>query len=129
MPVISLAEKNKIKECDALQFVKTYNEAILKFQVNISIYLVLQNSNVNLATHPIVKRLYQWKQLFMKMDPIFEDKIKFQLEKLLENIVSFDSVSKIKMCGNLKLLTENEENFESFIGEKIKIARTTEKED
>lgn len=50
-------------------------------------YLYLKASKVNIQTHPVVKRLYQYRQLLAQLNPIFDD-IKPGLEIVISEEVS-----------------------------------------
>ncbi|KRT78737.1 hypothetical protein AMK59_8071, partial [Oryctes borbonicus] len=82
-PTLELTNKNKIMECEAVEFVKFYYQLILNYTTNISMYLLLKASKVNLKNHPIVKRLFQYRQHLSQMDKVFEDVIKPQIEILI----------------------------------------------
>ncbi|GJQ65443.1 hypothetical protein Trydic_g7549 [Trypoxylus dichotomus] len=81
-PVMELAKKNKVMECEAVEFVKFYYQLILNYTTNISMYLLLKASKVNLKNHPIVGRLVQYRQHFIQLDGVFENIIKPQIEIL-----------------------------------------------
>lgn len=65
-------------------------------------YLLLKASRVNVQNHPVVKRLYQYRQLLSQMNPIFEEIVKPQIEILLnENPENLKKPKSLDMVGQM----------------------------
>lgn len=52
-------------------------------------YLLLKASKINLKNHPIIKRLFQYRQHLSQMDGVYEEVIKPQLEMLISIQVGY----------------------------------------
>ncbi|XP_014367192.2 something about silencing protein 10 [Papilio machaon] len=85
-PVLQLVKGGKLPKCPASKFVKTNYNLILNYCTNISFYLLLKSQRINIQNHPVIKRLYQYRQMLNKMEPIYLDVIKPQIEKILEAV-------------------------------------------
>jgi U3 small nucleolar RNA-associated protein 3 len=46
-------------------------------------YLLLKASRVNVQNHPVIKRLYQYRELLSQLAPVYEEIMKPQIELLL----------------------------------------------
>ncbi|KAG6452800.1 hypothetical protein O3G_MSEX007790 [Manduca sexta] len=130
-PVLELVKDGKLPKCPASKFVKTNYDLILNYCTNISFYLLLKSQKINIQNHPVIKRLYQYRQMLNKMEPIYLEVIKPQIDKIM-----------LAVRNNLKLqVTElHEEKKESkkrksdkTISEstpkKLKLISTMEKDD
>ncbi|KAK4887686.1 hypothetical protein RN001_003957 [Aquatica leii] len=84
-PTLTLWKKNKVKYSNAIQFIRTYQEVISNYCTNINMYLLLKASRVNVQNHPVIKRLFQYRKLLSQLDPVFENVMRRQVEKLLEH--------------------------------------------
>lgn len=49
-------------------------------------YLLLKASKVNVKNHPVLKRLYQYRQLISQLEPIYNEIIRPQLEVMIEMV-------------------------------------------
>ncbi|XP_017779941.1 PREDICTED: something about silencing protein 10 [Nicrophorus vespilloides] len=107
-PVIKLIKQNKIEDCRAKDFVMTYYELILNYFNNIYMYMLLKSNRVNVQKHPIIKRLYQFRELLNKMEPVFDEVIKPQLELLVAKVNDDDEGLQVKSKKKktLKLLSK-----------------------
>lgn len=59
------------------------------YATNISMYLLLKASKTNMKNHPIVKRLFQYRQHLTQADAVFEESIKPQVPILMNLEVHF----------------------------------------
>lgn len=82
-PLLELVKDGKLPTCPASKFVKTNYDLILNYCTNISFYLLLKSQKINIQNHPVIKRLYQYRQMLNKMEPIYLEVIKPQIDKLL----------------------------------------------
>ncbi|XP_025835070.1 something about silencing protein 10 isoform X2 [Agrilus planipennis] len=62
---------NGVNESGALEFLYKHLQLILNYLVNIGIYLLLKSQKAAIKTHPVIKRIYQYRQLLNKMDHVF----------------------------------------------------------
>ncbi|XP_013145327.1 PREDICTED: something about silencing protein 10 [Papilio polytes] len=85
-PVLQLVKGGKLPKCPASKFVKTNYNLILNYCTNISFYLLLKSQRINIQNHPVIKRLYQYRQMLNKMEPIYLEVIKPQIDKILEAV-------------------------------------------
>lgn len=70
---------------------------------NILFYLLLKSKRIPVQNHPVVKRLYQFRQLTLKLEPIFEEVIRDQIEDILEKFNNKDTNKEIKNKPKKKL--------------------------
>ncbi|XP_043504330.1 something about silencing protein 10 [Polistes fuscatus] len=66
-PFLELVKKGICPDCPALDFVKTRYQIILNYCVNISFYLMLKAKRLPINSHPVIKRLAQYRQLLNEM--------------------------------------------------------------
>lgn len=66
-PFLELVKKGICPNCPALDFVKTRYQIILNYCVNISFYLMLKAKRLPINSHPVIKRLGQYRQLLNEM--------------------------------------------------------------
>ncbi|XP_026327274.1 something about silencing protein 10 [Hyposmocoma kahamanoa] len=112
-PVLELVKDGKLPTCPASKFVKTNYHLILNYCTNISYYLLLKSQRINIQNHPVIKRLYQYRQMLNKMEPIYLEVIKPQIDKILEALKS-----------NLELRV-TELNEKELVGKKRKSGKAT----
>lgn len=108
-PIMQKVKTGEIETCKAVEFVQTHYILTLNYATNIYMYLMLL-TNKELKNHPVVKRLYQYRLLLAKMEPVFEEVVKPQIEILLgkntvENVEKPNVPAKSKK-KLLKILTE-----------------------
>ncbi|XP_023024646.2 UTP3 small subunit processome component Sas10 [Leptinotarsa decemlineata] len=111
-PVLQKYKKGKIPNCEAVDFVQTQYELILNYCTNIYMYLLLKSTKAsNIQNHPVIKRLFQYRQLLLQLEPVFEEIIKPQIELLLkeEELTNNNPEKKkktLKLLSSLKNKTE-----------------------
>ncbi|ERL92875.1 hypothetical protein D910_10181 [Dendroctonus ponderosae] len=109
-PIVQRVQKNAIPQCKATEFVQTYYRTVLNYATNIYMYLLLKCNN-RLKNHPITQRLYQYRQLLSKIEPVFEEIIKPQIDLLMDQEALEDGMKakeekvKSKKMRTLKLLS------------------------
>nr|XP_975194.2 PREDICTED: something about silencing protein 10 [Tribolium castaneum] len=108
-PVLVKFKKGQIPNCSAMEFVVTHHELILNYCVNINMYLLLKASRDNVQNHPIIKRLYQYRQLLSQMTPVFEEVIKPQIELLLNEEEKEVPKKTLKVLSKLVNKTEKKD--------------------
>lgn len=128
-PVMKLIKDGKLPTCPAAKFVKTNYELILNYCTNISFYLLLKSQKVNIQNHPIIKRLYQYRQMLNKMEPIFVEVIKPQIDKILHAVKNnlqliVSDVALAKTSKKRKL-----EQSSDSASKKLKVVSSLEKDD
>ncbi|KAG5327466.1 SAS10 protein, partial [Pseudoatta argentina] len=62
-PFLELVKDGTCPECNAVTFFRTKYEVILNYCTNISFCLMLKMKELPIKTHPVVKRLEQYRQL------------------------------------------------------------------
>lgn len=94
-----------------LQVVAHRNQLILNYCSNISFYLVLKAQRMPIKHHPIVKRLFKFRQLILQMEEKFTTVFRPQLERLAEAInsgkeftIAGDEVPQVKKTKKLRFL-------------------------
>lgn len=112
-PVLELVKDGKLPTCPASKFVKTNYNLILNYCTNISYYLLLKSQRINIQNHPVIKRLYQYRQMLNKMEPIYLEVIKPQIDKILQTFKN-----NLELC-----VTELHEK--EMIGKKRKFGKAT----
>ncbi|XP_044255365.1 something about silencing protein 10 [Tribolium madens] len=117
-PVLVQYKKGQISNCSAMEFVETHHELILNYCVNINMYLLLKASRVNMQNHPVIKRLYQYRQLLSQMTPVFEEVIKPQIELLLNEEDREVPKKTLKVLSKLVNKTEKKDNKKKPAGSK-----------
>ncbi|XP_047991534.1 something about silencing protein 10 [Leguminivora glycinivorella] len=85
-PVLRLVNDGKLPKCPASKFVKTNFDLILNYCTNISFYLLLKSQRINIQNHPVIKRLYQYRQMLNKMEPIYLEVVKPQIDSILQAV-------------------------------------------
>ncbi|XP_045517520.1 something about silencing protein 10 isoform X2 [Pieris brassicae] len=85
-PLLKLVSQGKVPECSASKFVKTKYDLILNYCTNISFYVLLKSQRITIQNHPVTKRLYQYRQMLNKMEPIYLEVIKPQIDKIISAV-------------------------------------------
>ncbi|CAK1551168.1 unnamed protein product [Leptosia nina] len=85
-PVLKLVKGGKLPECPASKFIKTNYNLILNYCTNISFYLLLKSQRISIQNHPVTKRLYQYRQMLNKMEPIYLQVIKPQIQEIISAV-------------------------------------------
>lgn len=127
-PVLELVKDGKLPSCPASKFVKTNYNLILNYCTNISFYLLLKSQRINIQNHPVIKRLYQYRQMLNKMEPIYQEVIKPQIDKILEavkNNITLQHKSKKLSQKNKKRKQKSSEP----APKKLKLITALEKDD
>lgn len=63
IPFLELVKNGTCPDCDAVTFVKTKHDLVLNYCINISFYLMLKAKGLSAQSHPVIKRLEQYRQL------------------------------------------------------------------
>lgn len=116
-PVLRLVNDGKLPKCPASKFVKTNFDLILNYCTNISFYLLLKSQRINIQNHPVIKKLYQYRQMLNKMEPIYLEVVKPQIDNILHAV-----------SNNLELqVTEQKEVSNKRKSENLPAAPTSKK--
>lgn len=78
-PFLELVKDGTCPECNAVTFIRTKYEVILNYCTNISFCLMLSAKELPVKSHPVVKRLEQYRQLL--------DELQSEQGDLLEQVV------------------------------------------
>lgn len=108
-PIIAKYKKAQISNSPAMDFVHMFAELNLNYCLNVYMYLLLKSHRTNINNHPVVKRLYQFRQLILQIEPTFNEIIKPQIEILLQDVEN----SKPKEKTNILNLISKIESTES----------------
>lgn len=83
-PILQLVKSGELPDCTAAEFVSTKFHITLNYCTNVAFYLLLKAKRINIQTHPVVKRLVQYRKLLEQLDTIEKDTIKPQIEIILQ---------------------------------------------
>ncbi|XP_052741387.1 something about silencing protein 10 [Bicyclus anynana] len=125
-PVLELVKGGKLPSCSASKFVKTNYELILNYCTTISFYLLLKSQKINIQNHPVIKRLYQYRQMLKKMEPIYNTVIKPQIDKILNTLKNNLELQLIKENKNKKRKSDMQSENPT---KKLKLLNIVEKDD
>ncbi|XP_043290142.1 something about silencing protein 10 [Venturia canescens] len=67
-PFLMLVERGKCPDTLAVSFVRMKYQLILNYCVNISFYLILKAKRLSINSHPVIKRLAQYRQLLGQLE-------------------------------------------------------------
>lgn len=91
-PVLTLIEKGKIPASSADIYVQTKYHLVLNYCVNIAFYLLLKAKRIAVQSHPVVHRLYQYRQLLRQLKPV-DKEMTSQLEGILTVVRDGDEIT------------------------------------
>lgn len=102
-PIIEeLKSKNVPESHPICNFIRLKNQLHLTYATNITFYLLLKASQKPVRNHPILKRLVQLKELLAKLDEKYEEHIRPEVERLLEDLQSDKKVTFEKKAPQVK---------------------------
>lgn len=130
-PVLKLIKDGKLPKCPASKFVKTNFDLILNYCTNISFYLLLKSQKINIQNHPVIKRLYQYRQMLNKMEPIYLEVIKPQIDKILQAVKNNLELRVTEMKEEIKGIKKrkSDKSIHESVSKKLKLMNTLEKDD
>ena len=82
-PFLDLIEKASCQDCSATNFVRAKYDLLLHYCTNISFYLMLKAKREPVASHPVIKRLAQYRQLLAQLEERQGDLLD-QIREILE---------------------------------------------
>lgn len=114
------AMKGKGVELPIVTFAKTLNDLSLNYANNVAFYLLLKAQRIPVKTHPVVKRVFQIRQLIEKLQERYQAVVKPQIESFLEdleadNVEKIDDLKEVTMLKVMKKIprvTEEDETME-----------------
>lgn len=127
-PVLQLVKGGKLPNCSASKFVKTNYDLILNYCTNISFYLLLKSQKINIQNHPVIKRLYQYRQMLQKMEPIYLEIVKPQIDKILNAVKNNLKLQIIKDKEESKKRKSSKQSHEHPT-KKLKLIKAIDKDD
>ncbi|XP_050350565.1 something about silencing protein 10 [Nymphalis io] len=127
-PVLELVKGGKLPNCSASKFVKTNYDLILNYCTNISFYLLLKSQKINIQNHPVIKRLYQYRQMLQKIEPIYIEVIKPQIDKILNAVQNNLELQVIKDKDENKKRKPRKQ-LNEYPTKKLKLINAIEKDD
>lgn len=152
-PIIALSKNGGLPDCTAIDFIRIYYELILNYCTNISFYLLLKTKKIPIQNHPVTKRLYQHRQMLNQIEPVYEERIQSQIDKILSAVENNEKIyivgDKVNSAGKpnksishskkLKLLStlnntnedlsEDEENIDEEYGDEDNSNESSEDEE
>lgn len=82
-PYLDIVERANCKDCAATNFVKAKYDLLLHYCTNISFYLMMKAKKEPVASHPVIKRLAQYRQLLAQLEECQGD-ILDEIKEILE---------------------------------------------
>lgn len=67
-PFLRLVNSDLLPSCPAVSFIKTKYHLLLNYCINISFYLMLKAKRSPINSHPVIKRLAQYRQLLNQLE-------------------------------------------------------------
>lgn len=67
-PFLKLVKTEILPDCAAASFIKTKYYLLLNYSINISFYLMLKAKRLSVSTHPVIKRLAQYRKLINQLE-------------------------------------------------------------
>ncbi|XP_058791038.1 something about silencing protein 10 [Phymastichus coffea] len=67
-PFLNLVENSNCPDCFATNFIRKKYDLLLHYCINISFYLMLKSKRESVASHPVIKRLAQYRQLLSQFE-------------------------------------------------------------
>lgn len=93
-PITEELKSKKVPDSHPIyNFIRLKNQLHLTYATNITFYLLLKASQKPIKNHPILKRLVQLKELLAKLDEKYEEHIRPEVERLLEDLQSGKSIT------------------------------------
>ncbi|KDR14064.1 something about silencing protein 10 [Zootermopsis nevadensis] len=93
-PILNLIKSGKIPASQADSYVQTKYHLVLNYCTNIAFYLLLKTKRIAVQSHPIVHRLYQYRQLLKQLKPV-DEVMTPQLESILELVHNGDEITPV----------------------------------
>ncbi|XP_069699370.1 something about silencing protein 10 [Periplaneta americana] len=84
-PIVKLIKEKKIPASSADSYITTKYHLLLNYSTNIAFYLLLKAKHIPVHSHPVVRRLYQYRQLLQQLEPV-DKAMAPQLQSILEVI-------------------------------------------
>lgn len=86
----------------AFKFIQTKYQTSLNYCINIMFYLTLKSKRLFFNSHPVIKRLAQYRQLLNQMNSIQE-----QVLQNLQKILQISENEKSKLLNNVGIVASN----------------------
>ncbi|KAF3428880.1 hypothetical protein E2986_08732 [Frieseomelitta varia] len=81
-PFLRLIKDGIVPNCPAVSFIKTKYHLLLNYCINISFYLMLKAKRLPVNSHPIIKRLAQYRQLLNQLESA-QGKLMQEIQEIL----------------------------------------------
>lgn len=126
-PFLKLVKNGIIPNCPAVSFIRIKYHLLLNYCINISFYLMLKAKRLPVSTHPVIKRLAQYRQLLNQLESeqgnliqeIQEILKTKKEEKILYNILDNNKMSINKQ--KISHFNEKTNHIEKFVNEDTNI--------
>ncbi|XP_012223355.1 something about silencing protein 10 [Linepithema humile] len=125
-PFLKLVENGTCPDCDAATFVRTKYHILLNYCINVSFCLILKVKGLPVKSHPVVKRLAQYRQLL--------DQLQSKQGNLLEQVTEILKAVKedkplYSISNGSQIQTHKKILGLGNINKKLKRLKETEKQD
>ncbi|XP_066597740.1 something about silencing protein 10 [Prorops nasuta] len=102
-PFFKLIKSGKCPECSASSFLTMRYQLILNYCINISFYLMMKAKNLLTSSHPVIKRLAQYRQLINQLNSKQEN-----LLKAVKDVVEADkqNLPLYNIADNSKIIVK-----------------------
>lgn len=126
-PFLKLVKNGIIPNCPAVSFIRIKYHLLLNYCINISFYLMLKAKRLPVSTHPVIKRLAQYRQLLNQLESeqgnliqeIQEILKTKKEEKILYNILDNNKMNINKQ--KISHFNEKTNHIEKFVNEDTNI--------
>lgn len=85
-PIIEFFDSQNIQNQGILEFIKTKMGLTNNYCTNIMFYLLLKSKRIPIRNHPVVKRMLQVRQLLLQLEKKYEEIVKPEIQRLLEDL-------------------------------------------
>ncbi|GLH06544.1 Something about silencing protein 10 [Gryllus bimaculatus] len=90
-PIVELINNGKIPNSPICKFIKTKYHLILNYSTNILYYLLLKARHMPVQNHPVIQRLFQYRQLLKQLESI-DKRVQSQIDEILEKISNGEEI-------------------------------------
>uniref|UniRef100_A0A1B0D7S6 Sas10 C-terminal domain-containing protein n=1 Tax=Phlebotomus papatasi TaxID=29031 RepID=A0A1B0D7S6_PHLPP len=114
-PFLDELKKHNLTELPIYEFIDMRNRLSLHYATNLSFYLMLKHKKVSVKSHPVMKRIAQFRELLQQLEEKYQGEAQTEMERILLEIRSGKLVAapvkekekkQRKMLGILKNVAE-----------------------
>ncbi|PBC25877.1 Something about silencing protein [Apis cerana cerana] len=118
-PFLKLVKNGVMPNCPAISFIRIKYHLLLNYCINISFYLMLKAKRLPVNTHPVIKRLAQYRQLLNQLESE-----QGNLIQEIQEILKTKKLDNNKMSINeqkINYFNEKTNHIEKFVNEDTNI--------